>query len=213
MGLPDLVFRQSRISLEKEGLDLIGPEQVYDFLMRQNGICGRAALQMSTTRRSPTVRIKSSGQLWAMASRNETAGLSHLGQGTGRLGTGFMIFSPESRVLQLGTRNRLSQFVSKFCAEWITDEQECRAERGSEIRMGWARDCRKWLARWSSSRRAHPNESLATSCKFLASFSYRWLSKAITPSCPGCLVLSGRVMRRGVFGVGPEKSQTRVGLA
>jgi hypothetical protein len=43
MGLPDLVFRQSRISLEKEGLDLIGPEQVYDFLMRQNGICGRAA--------------------------------------------------------------------------------------------------------------------------------------------------------------------------
>jgi hypothetical protein len=36
MGFPDLVFGQSRISLEKEGLDLIGPEQVYDFLMRQN---------------------------------------------------------------------------------------------------------------------------------------------------------------------------------
>ncbi len=40
--LSDLVFRQSRISLEQEGLDLVGPEQVHDFLVRQNGICGRA---------------------------------------------------------------------------------------------------------------------------------------------------------------------------
>ena len=41
MRFLDLVFRQSRISLEQEGLDLIGPEQVYDFLVRQNGIRGR----------------------------------------------------------------------------------------------------------------------------------------------------------------------------
>ena len=43
MGLPDLVFRQSRISLEQQGSDLIGPEQVHDFLVRQNGVCGRTA--------------------------------------------------------------------------------------------------------------------------------------------------------------------------
>src|SRR5581483_5935066 len=43
MRLPDLVFRQSRISLEQEGLDLIGPEQVYDLLVRQNGVCERGS--------------------------------------------------------------------------------------------------------------------------------------------------------------------------
>jgi hypothetical protein len=36
MGLPHPVFRQPRISLKKERPDLIGPEQIYDFLMRQN---------------------------------------------------------------------------------------------------------------------------------------------------------------------------------
>src|SRR5690242_971464 len=43
MCLPDLVFRKSRISLEQEGLDLISPEQVYDFLVRQNGVRGRGS--------------------------------------------------------------------------------------------------------------------------------------------------------------------------
>jgi hypothetical protein len=42
ISLPDLVFRQSGISLEQERLDLIGPPQVYDFLVRQNGVRGRA---------------------------------------------------------------------------------------------------------------------------------------------------------------------------
>jgi hypothetical protein len=35
MGLSDLVFRQPRISLEEEGSNLISPEQVYDFFVRQ----------------------------------------------------------------------------------------------------------------------------------------------------------------------------------
>jgi hypothetical protein len=38
MRFSDLVFRQSWISLEQEGSDLIGPEQVHDFFVRQNGI-------------------------------------------------------------------------------------------------------------------------------------------------------------------------------
>ena len=43
MRLPDLVFRESRISLEQEGLDLISPEQVCDFLVRQNGVRKRGS--------------------------------------------------------------------------------------------------------------------------------------------------------------------------
>src|SRR5690242_9933633 len=43
MRLPDLVFRKSWISLEQEGLDLISPEQVYDFLVRQNGVRKRGS--------------------------------------------------------------------------------------------------------------------------------------------------------------------------
>jgi hypothetical protein len=43
MRRPDLVFRQPRISLEQEGPNLIGPEQVYDFLVRQHGVRERTA--------------------------------------------------------------------------------------------------------------------------------------------------------------------------
>ena len=43
MRLPDLVFRQPRISLEQKGPNLIGPEQVYDFLVRQHGVRGQTA--------------------------------------------------------------------------------------------------------------------------------------------------------------------------
>ena len=39
----DLVFRQSRISLEQKRADLVGPEQVHDLLVRQNGVCGQTA--------------------------------------------------------------------------------------------------------------------------------------------------------------------------
>jgi len=42
MGLPDLVFLQSRIPLEQQGLDRISPEQVYNLLVSQNRVCGRA---------------------------------------------------------------------------------------------------------------------------------------------------------------------------
>ena len=38
MGLLDLLFRESGISLEQQGPDLVGPEQVHDFLVRQNGV-------------------------------------------------------------------------------------------------------------------------------------------------------------------------------
>ena len=41
--LPDLVIRKSGISLEQEGSDLIGPEQVHDFLVGQNRVCRRTA--------------------------------------------------------------------------------------------------------------------------------------------------------------------------
>jgi len=40
--LRNLVLRQRRKSLEQEGPDLIFPEQVYDFLVRQDGIRKRA---------------------------------------------------------------------------------------------------------------------------------------------------------------------------
>ena len=42
MSLPDLVLRQSRISLEQEWADLTGPQQVHDFLVGQNRVRGRA---------------------------------------------------------------------------------------------------------------------------------------------------------------------------
>jgi hypothetical protein len=34
MGSADLIFRQSRISLEQQGLNLVEPEQVYDLFVR-----------------------------------------------------------------------------------------------------------------------------------------------------------------------------------
>jgi hypothetical protein len=40
----DLVVRESWESLEQEGPDLISPQQVDDFLVRENGICGQAAV-------------------------------------------------------------------------------------------------------------------------------------------------------------------------
>lgn len=40
-----------------------------------------------------------------------------------------MIFVPGILVLQLGARNSLPQFVSKFCAEWLTSEQGVRGMR------------------------------------------------------------------------------------
>ena len=43
MRLFDLVFRQPRISLEQQGPDLVGPDEVHDFLVRQNGIRRRTA--------------------------------------------------------------------------------------------------------------------------------------------------------------------------
>ena len=43
MRLLDLVFRQSRKSLEQQRPDLTLPEQVYNLFVRQNGVCGRAA--------------------------------------------------------------------------------------------------------------------------------------------------------------------------
>ena len=42
MRLRNLVFRQRRKSLEQQRPDLIFPEQVYNFLMREDGICKRA---------------------------------------------------------------------------------------------------------------------------------------------------------------------------
>jgi hypothetical protein len=43
MGLPHQVYRKSRISLDQEILDLIGPCQVHDLLVPQNRICGATA--------------------------------------------------------------------------------------------------------------------------------------------------------------------------
>ena len=43
MRLRNLVFRQRGKSLEQQRPDLVFPEQVYDFLVRQNGIRKRAA--------------------------------------------------------------------------------------------------------------------------------------------------------------------------
>ena len=40
----DLVFRESGNRLSRRGRISIGPEQVDDFLVRQNGICGQAAV-------------------------------------------------------------------------------------------------------------------------------------------------------------------------
>ena len=42
MGIPDLLFRQSRISLEQQGPNRIGPEQVNNFFVGQDGVRGRA---------------------------------------------------------------------------------------------------------------------------------------------------------------------------
>jgi hypothetical protein len=42
MSLPDLVVRKSWVSLEQEGAELTGPQQVYDFLVGQNRVRGRA---------------------------------------------------------------------------------------------------------------------------------------------------------------------------
>jgi hypothetical protein len=42
MRVPDLVFRQARKSLQEQRADFIGPEQVHDFLVRENGVGGRA---------------------------------------------------------------------------------------------------------------------------------------------------------------------------
>jgi len=39
----ELLFRQRWKSLEKKRLQFIGPHQVHDFLVRQHGICERAA--------------------------------------------------------------------------------------------------------------------------------------------------------------------------
>jgi hypothetical protein len=43
MRRPDLILRESRISLEQEGTDLSRPEQIYDFLVGQDGISVRSA--------------------------------------------------------------------------------------------------------------------------------------------------------------------------
>jgi hypothetical protein len=48
----NLVFRQSRESLEKESLELIGPYQVNDLLVRQDGVADKQPLHMKATRRS-----------------------------------------------------------------------------------------------------------------------------------------------------------------
>src|SRR4029077_3766632 len=39
----DLIFRETGISLEQQGADLVGPEQVYDFLVGQNRVSERRA--------------------------------------------------------------------------------------------------------------------------------------------------------------------------
>jgi hypothetical protein len=44
MCLSDLLFGQSRITTEEERPNLIAPDQVYDFLVRENGIGGRTAI-------------------------------------------------------------------------------------------------------------------------------------------------------------------------
>ena len=41
VGIPDLIFRQPRISLEQQGPNRVGPEQVNNFLVGQNGVRGR----------------------------------------------------------------------------------------------------------------------------------------------------------------------------
>ena len=43
MGFPDLVFRQARISRQQERLDLVSPQQIHDFLVRENGVRGQTA--------------------------------------------------------------------------------------------------------------------------------------------------------------------------
>jgi hypothetical protein len=60
MRLPDLVLRKSRISHEQKGLDLIDPQQVNDFLVRQNGVCGQtvAAHQYDEKKRRCTDRTQ-----------------------------------------------------------------------------------------------------------------------------------------------------------
>jgi hypothetical protein len=39
----DLIVRETGISLEQQGADLVGPEQVYDFLVGQNRVSERRA--------------------------------------------------------------------------------------------------------------------------------------------------------------------------
>ena len=43
MRLLDLIFRQSGVSLEQQRPDLVGPEQVHDFLVGQNRVSERSA--------------------------------------------------------------------------------------------------------------------------------------------------------------------------
>jgi hypothetical protein len=38
MGLLDLFFRESGISLEQKGTDFVSPQQINDFLMRENRV-------------------------------------------------------------------------------------------------------------------------------------------------------------------------------
>jgi hypothetical protein len=44
MRLLDLIFREPGVSLEQQGPDLVGPEQVYDFLVGQNRVSERCTV-------------------------------------------------------------------------------------------------------------------------------------------------------------------------
>jgi hypothetical protein len=63
----ELVFRESRISLEEQGPDLVGPEQIHDFLVRQNGVCGRTAAAHQHDEKKCRARTESRRQPLATA--------------------------------------------------------------------------------------------------------------------------------------------------
>src|SRR4029077_15351199 len=56
MRFHDLVWRQLRKTLEEERPELIGPKQIYDFFVRQNGVCKRALAHQQNQKEHNTTK-------------------------------------------------------------------------------------------------------------------------------------------------------------
>jgi hypothetical protein len=138
MRFPDPVFRKSRISLEQEGTDFIGPEQVYDFFVRQNGVSGGTAVAHDHDEKNAVARTESRRQPLAMAPRDSSMCLGLVKQEPDGFDIAFMSF--------VGLRGSRQDPAILIVAEKPEREERCWRSNVSVIEQTGQR----WLGKIQS---------------------------------------------------------------